>query len=345
MPSTEVWLRNLSHRALVLGAMNLVACEEDDCEEVETPYAIELEAGATECREVCLNQAGSRRFERCTIEQKPAMGFRPAYAEAHCVGVVLSCPSESSGGCSSGQSCPQNQDCWGRGRPPAGYVIAPPQSGAIGDWFAHAAELEAASVCAFRHLVRDLRRLGAPAVLVERARRALRDEVRHARLMSRLARRYGARARTARPSRYDAERSLLAVAIENAVEGCLGETFGAVVASWAARNARAVELRPDLTRLADEELEHAVLSWDIANWTASVLNEQQRGTLRRAFMASLEHLVRFAGNESSVGAVRARLAPPRETRLLLAREVGRTLRGHRAFGCSRRSSEQPMAAS
>jgi hypothetical protein len=327
MTSTE-WLRTVTNRALVLSAMNVIACEEDECTDIETPYAIELEAGATECREVCLANAESREFRRCTVEQMPMMGFRPAYAEAHCIAVVRSCPEDdtSSSGCGGGSSCPPNQDCWGRGRPPAGYVTAPPQSDAIGDWFAHGAELEAASVHAFRHLVRDLERLGAPAVLVDRARRACRDEVRHARLMGRLARRQGARARTARPSPYDAERAPLAVAVENVVEGCIGETYGAVVASWAARHARPIKLRRDLARLAAEELEHAALSWDIAAWNASGLKDEERETLRRAFSDGLEHLVRRAHDESSMGAVRAGLTPPRATRLVMAREVGCLIR-------------------
>src|SRR5260221_408672 len=57
----------------------------------------------------------------------------------------------------------------------------------IAAWFAEAAWLEAASIGAFRRLARELRAHGAPAHLIASANVCARDEIRHARMMARLA--------------------------------------------------------------------------------------------------------------------------------------------------------------
>src|SRR6478735_4132034 len=77
------------------------------------------------------------------------------------------------------------------GRRPAG--LAPrkrlAQSSAVGDFLARSAELEAASVVAFRVLEAELRAHGAPRILLDRTCEAAADEVLHARVMRRWAER------------------------------------------------------------------------------------------------------------------------------------------------------------
>ena len=110
---------------------------------------------------------------------------------------------------------------------PAGELVARDLAGA---WLAHAAWLEAASVYAFFRLADELALHGAPIALVRIARQSAMDEMRHAAVVASLAARYGAR-----PAAVEvdppAARSLEAMAIENAVEGCVRETWGAIVAS------------------------------------------------------------------------------------------------------------------
>src|SRR5688500_86287 len=57
----------------------------------------------------------------------------------------------------------------------------PVDTDAIGELFGRAAWMEAASITAFRRLARELESYGAPRELVDAARTAARDEIRHAR--------------------------------------------------------------------------------------------------------------------------------------------------------------------
>jgi hypothetical protein len=158
----------------------------------------------------------------------------------------------------------------------------------IGGYLAECAWLEAASVHAFTRLARELASLGAPRWLVAEARRAAKDEVRHARSMSRLARAHGARIPRVRVDRTRA-RSLEDIARENAVEGCVGETFGALVATWQATHATDPAVRRAMKRIAPDETRHAALSKAVAAFIEPKLStaamrrvEQARAEAARA---------------------------------------------------------------
>jgi len=129
------------------------------------------------------------------------------------------------------------------------------------------AYLEAASVDAFEGMTRELVAHGAPARLRAGARRAARDEVRHARVTRNLAERAGG---TVSPVRLQASRvrSLEEMAIENAVEGCVRETFSAAVAMIQAERATDMKVRHAMKRIARDETRHAELSWAVAQWLA-----------------------------------------------------------------------------
>jgi rubrerythrin len=160
------------------------------------------------------------------------------------------------------------------GRRPEGYA---PTAGArsIGEYLATAAELEAASVPAFRRLAAELRAHGAPEELVSRAESAARDEIRHARETRRLARRFGAKPSTPRVGKLPI-RALRDIAMENAREGCVRETFGALVATVQAARAEDAEVRTAMQSIALDETEHAALAWDIAQWLDANLDETAR---------------------------------------------------------------------
>jgi hypothetical protein len=161
-------------------------------------------------------------------------------------------------------------------------------------WLARAAFLEAASVDAFHVLARDLGRLGAPASLRRAARRAAADEVRHARAMRGLALRLGAR--PGRPVALPVRpRSLVAVATENAIEGCVSETFGVVLATWQARHARDGAVRRAMRSIARDELRHAELAWTIATWADGKLTRAERLRVHAARDGAVSDLERSLG--------------------------------------------------
>lgn len=167
---------------------------------------------------------------------------------------------------------------------------------AIGEYFAAAARLEAASVAAFQVLRDELAAHGAPEALLVAAMQAARDEVRHARVTAELAARYGA---TAEAPRVDpaALRSLEAIAIENAVEGCVRETFGALVGAFQAEAAQDPEVARAMIEIAEDEARHAALAWQIAAWAEPQLSDAGRARVRTA-------------QKDAVAALRAELEVP-----------------------------------
>lgn len=160
------------------------------------------------------------------------------------------------------------------GRRPAGLEACPahPARTAVGAWIRQTAYLEAASVPAFVTVARELEQFGAPAQLVERALTAAGDEVRHARMMVALAGRYGVELSPPRLA-VPTPRSLLELCIDNVTEGCVRETFGALVATWQAHLAGDPVIRALMEIIAAEETEHAQLSADIHEWAISVLHD------------------------------------------------------------------------
>jgi hypothetical protein len=196
------------------------------------------------------------------------------------------------------------------GRRPAG-LRAPRTVGgntALGRYLAEAAHLEAASVPAFRRLADELAGHGAPARLCRAARRAARDEARHARQVTRLARAAGAR-----PPRVSLApprpRSLAAMAAENAAEGCVRESFGALLAWWQAATAADAGARHVAARIAPDESQHASLAWEIDAWAHTRLPPAARDRVRAARDRAVAKLADGWG-ETLPAAVRVPLGLP-----------------------------------
>ena len=206
------------------------------------------------------------------------------------------------------------------GRRTAGLdVDASGQDRALGAVFAERAYLEAVSVHAFARLERELGHHGAPESLSVEARRARRDEVRHAAIMARLACRHGREARLPPRQARSEVRSLFAVALENAVEGCVRETYGAVVGLVEARASRDPEVRRSLSRIAEDECRHAELAWAIASWALPQLSLEERRQIRAAMARGRP--------TSRAGRQRADRAAARGARLPDSRRRGVRARG------------------
>jgi hypothetical protein len=189
----------------------------------------------------------------------------------------------------------------------------------VGAWFARMAHVEGAAVYGFLQLAGELQRLGAPAELVDAAHEAAGDERRHARIARRLAR----EARATVPAvEIDPTppRDAFQVALGNAVDGGVFETFGVLVTHWQSRTAAGRRVRAAFCRIHEDELRHAELARAVARWLEPRLTPPERARIaeaRRAAAARLrrdleapvpERLVKLAG-----------LPPPEVTRRWAAR--------------------------
>jgi len=210
-----------------------------------------------------------------------------------------------------GSNCPVD------GRRPAGLATPShlPARSAAGAWLAQAAWLEAASVHAFVHLARELELHGAPRALVKLAVAAAKDEVRHTTMMTYLANRYGAE-----PPAVDVVlpglRSLEALAIENAAEGCVRETWGAVVALWQSHVAPDPEVRETMAAIAKDEARHAALAWAVDAWVQPQLDDAARARVAEARERAARELLEGGEIEALVA---IGLPNAREARGLLVR--------------------------
>lgn len=190
------------------------------------------------------------------------------------------------------------------GRRPDGLVPAGSsrQSRTVGTFFADAARLEAASVVAFEQLENELRTYGAPRTLIRDARRARTDEVRHARMTRRIAKKNGC-APVAAKVRPTETRSWLEFVKENAVEGCIRETFGALVATYQAQHATDTQIQRAMDLIAQDETRHASLSWRIANWAERHLSNEEKAHVRAMQLAELRKMAgRLAREDQPIDA-------------------------------------------
>jgi hypothetical protein len=171
-------------------------------------------------------------------------------------------------------------------------------------WFAELAYLERASILAFEQLAGWLARRGAPAELIERCRAAADDEVVHGDRMAALAEREGASVPELAPCSPDADAELLAVALHNAVEGCVREAFGALLGAYQAHSCDEPELRELFATIADDELRHGQLAWDLHAWLLAQLDDDAReqvGATQRRALAELAHETRQSADRTPRG--------------------------------------------
>lgn len=85
------------------------------------------------------------------------------------------------------------------------------------------------------------------------------------------------------------DRDLLSIAVENAVEGCTLETYGAIVAPFQAERA-SLASRPLLKKIARDETRHAELAHDVAVWLDGKLTMPERAAVAKARAEALESL-------------------------------------------------------
>jgi hypothetical protein len=187
---------------------------------------------------------------------------------------------------------------------------------AVAEYFARTAHLELAAP-------------GAPAALRRAALRAAEDEVRHARMVGALARRFGGTVEAPVVERGPV-RDLFAIALENALEGCVRETWGALQAAWQAEHAESLGVRAALRTIANDEARHALLGWKIAAWAESKLSAVETQRLRAARARAVDELVLALAVEPDASLVREAGLPRAEEAVALARSLFAELDGHLA---------------
>jgi hypothetical protein len=150
------------------------------------------------------------------------------------------------------------------------------------------------------------------------------DESRHARTMAALARRHGAVVAAPRLGRGPA-RSLLEVAVENAVEGCVRETWGALSAAYSARAAADRAVRRAMAAIADDEARHAELAWAIDRWAAARLAPAERRLVEHARTHEAARLRAHLAAEPPVAVAALAGLPDAERACMLAGALAATL--------------------
>ncbi|HWO22165.1 MAG TPA: hypothetical protein VNO30_25555 [Kofleriaceae bacterium] len=258
---------------------------------LETPADPPLELKINRCRvdvDAC-NDLCAETLERNNILHTPTSCTVDFMGEAN---LDVNVSYETSSG---------EDGCPIEGRRPAGLVEPgrPAAQSAAGAWLARAAWLEAASIHAFVRLAGELEQHGAPPALVRWALLSAREEVRHAAAMARLAACYGGRPPVPEVAP-QAPRSLEALAIENAVEGCVRETWGAVLAEWQARAAGDPRVRATFAAIARDEARHAALAWAIDRWARTQLDAVSCARVDAAHQAAATELASATDLSSAV---------------------------------------------
>jgi hypothetical protein len=146
------------------------------------------------------------------------------------------------------------------------------------------ARMEHASIAAFARATLELMALGAPPALLADVQRASLDEVRHAGRCFALAARYSGAQREPGPLPALAPRPAnhAQLAADTFIEGCVGETIAALMASRQARGCADDAVRETLVMIADDEARHAALAWRTIEWALAQDGPAVAEALRRA---------------------------------------------------------------
>lgn len=179
------------------------------------------------------------------------------------------------------------------GRMPNGLMIENNQAASqssIARYLADMAAMETAAITAFEYLVRELTAYGAPENLIEHAKQAVLEEKRHSEMAGLLASAHNATVTAVQVEDFML-RSLYEIALENAVEGCVNETFAAVCGLWQSEHAQMPVFKHVISHITDEELGHAALSWEIHAWLMPQLTDSQQQRINKAQTEAIERLI------------------------------------------------------
>jgi len=222
------------------------------------------------CAEACVFVV---RDEWYRVEKISECEFNPCVATIECVALTTSYE-------------------WGvAGRKVTGSASEPPAADkSLIAYLAWTGQMESEAAVAFSELAEFLHQLGAPLELVNRCVYASEDEQRHASTI---------RALLPHSAPVEIERratsiTLLDIAKHNAVHGCVLETWAAVHAASFAKSAIDEDVRQAHAAVANDEMRHGALSWDVHRWLMTQLCEIEAEEVRELLRATLRGLVRTA---------------------------------------------------
>jgi hypothetical protein len=166
--------------------------------------------------------------------------------------------------------------------------LSPAERSAQSDKWLNDARFEHASIASFARFCLDLLAFGAPPELVERAQRAMGDELAHARACFALASAYAGRALG--PGRLELagvepSHSLAEAAASAVREGCVNETVAALTARQQADVTRDPVVRAVLERIASDEADHAELAFRFVAWALQTGDGAVHYAVQSAFRA------------------------------------------------------------
>lgn len=167
--------------------------------------------------------------------------------------------------------------------------VQPSNSQLLGNYFANMATMETAAITAFRYLAQELKAYAAPQVLIDLAEAAILEETEHAEMAGLLAAAYAGQTATLAIADFKL-RSLYEIALENALEGCIHETFAAACGWWQAECAAHAIFRTVISHITEEETRHAALSWAIHAWVMPQLSTAQQAHIRQAQLEAITNL-------------------------------------------------------
>lgn len=177
---------------------------------------------------------------------------------------------------------------------------------------------EHASIFAFASLSVSLEAHDAPMDLVRAARRARRDEGRHARFAyGWLERVSGVRVRPGPLPAHTTPADLETLAREALVDGAFEESLGAALAAHLAEATDDATLASALRTIAREEARHAELSWQVIAF--ALAREPGLAATLRDDLARIEHLATELGGSDDPELERAGVPSRVTTRALAAR--------------------------
>ena len=165
------------------------------------------------------------------------------------------------------------------------------------------AHLERASVVAFEQLATQLDQLGAPEDLAQRCLAAAADERRHDWALTAIAEELGAIVPAAEQTELPDD--LFTIALHNAVEGCVHESWAAVLAQHRADSSDNPRLAETFSTIARDEARHGQLAWDLHAFFMTRLSEQEQVTVQRAQQDALAALPKLAVEQAQWFAERA----------------------------------------
>lgn len=276
----SAWFENIL-RSLVVAGVPLVGVAACECAPEDRLYLISetdpsvaalvqacRRPGDAQCLPLCEFVSGARDIVHCELHTS-----KEGYLRVH-VGSEPRCPG---------------------GRRPGRLRFAKDKAGSpVAAWIARMSQLEAASVPAFRRLANHLRHYGAPDSLVDGARSAVRDEIGHARALRAIARARGARPGTPHCPALPGVPMLAQLARANEVEGCVRESYGALVAAHQGAIAADVQIKAAMAQIAPDELRHAQLARGIREWILPKLSPTERHKVQAAGLRELRRLATAA---------------------------------------------------